>query len=115
MVPNQSDAVLDDAGDVGEGFDVVDDGGLAEEALDGGKGGLLRGQPPRRLRGLRSERRSLRRRYMPLRRGGGSNRRRTCRRCKGFRRLRPLISPCLPKTPWAYASWMAFSITLAWW
>jgi hypothetical protein len=33
-------AVLDDAGEVGEGFDVVDDGGLAEEALDGGEGGL---------------------------------------------------------------------------
>jgi hypothetical protein len=33
-------AVLDDAGEVGEGFDVVDDGGLAEEALERGEGRL---------------------------------------------------------------------------
>ena len=47
--------VADDPGDVGHGLDVVDHGGLAEEA-DGGRGGLMHGEPALALERLEQRR-----------------------------------------------------------
>ena len=99
-------AVLDDRSDGGQGFDVVDDRRPAEQALHS-RERRLDARPAALAFDAFEQAGFFAADVRPCASDAGSIRRRSY--------ALPLIKPCLPKIPFAYASSIAFCMTLAWW